>query len=63
MGGVAGRSRLKRGVFCSVAEMQAAINRFLARTNAGPKRFVWTADHERVIEKVQQENKALDHIL
>ena len=27
------RRRLKRGVFCSIIELQAAINRFLAETN------------------------------
>jgi hypothetical protein len=28
------RRRLKRGVFCSIVDLQAAINRFLAETNA-----------------------------
>src|SRR4051812_26414844 len=31
------RRRLKRGVFRSVVDLQAAINRFLAETNAEPK--------------------------
>jgi len=31
------RRRLKRGVFRSIVELQAAINRFLAETNADPK--------------------------
>jgi hypothetical protein len=31
-----------RGV--SVVDLQAAINRFLAETNAEPKPFTWTAD-------------------
>ena len=30
------RRRLKRGVFCSIVDLQAAINRFLADTNADP---------------------------
>jgi hypothetical protein len=30
------RRRLKRGVFRSIVELQAAINRFLAETNADP---------------------------
>jgi transposase len=38
------RRRLKRGVFCSLVELQAAINRFLAETNDDPRPFVWTAD-------------------
>jgi transposase len=36
------RRRLKRGVFRSIVELQAAINRFLTETNADPKPFVWT---------------------
>src|SRR6202035_3954868 len=38
------RRRLKRGVFRSVADLQAAINRFVEETNSDPKPFVWTAD-------------------
>src|SRR5262245_32643920 len=38
------RQRLKRGVFQSVVDLQLAINRFVAETNADPKPFVWTAD-------------------
>jgi hypothetical protein len=33
------RRRLKRGVFRSVGDLQAAINRFLAETNAEPKPY------------------------
>src|ERR1019366_9286904 len=33
------KRRLKRGVFRSVADLQAAINRFVAETNADPKPF------------------------
>src|SRR5216117_1743838 len=35
--------RLKRGVFRSVADLEDAINHFVAETNANPKPFVWTA--------------------
>ena len=38
------RQHLKRGVFQSVVDLQLAINRFVAETNADPKPFVWTAD-------------------
>ena len=36
------KRRLKRGVFRSIVELQAAINRFLAETNADPRPFRWT---------------------
>src|SRR3979409_997420 len=35
------RRRLKHGVFCSVTDLQAAINRFVAEHNHEPKPFVW----------------------
>jgi hypothetical protein len=31
-------------VFCSIVELQAAINRFLAETNSDPRPFRWTKD-------------------
>ena len=37
------------GVFRSVADLQAAINRFVEETNSDPKPFVWTADAKRVL--------------
>ena len=41
------KRRLKRGVFRSLVDLQAAINRFLAETNDNPKPFVWTADPDQ----------------
>ncbi|MGH6681111.1 MAG: IS630 family transposase, partial [Bradyrhizobium sp.] len=38
------RRRLQRGVFHSLVDLQAAINRFLTDHNQSPKPFVWTAD-------------------
>ena len=56
------RQRLKRGVFRSIVELQAAINRFLADTNANPKPFVWTAHPDRVINAVERGKQALDSV-
>src|SRR5919202_1699589 len=44
------KRRLRRGVFGSLVELQAAIKRFLAETNGDPKPFVWTADPDRIIQ-------------
>ena len=54
------RRRLKRGVFRSIVELQAAINRFLTETNADPKPFVWTAHPDRVIAAVQRGIQVLE---
>jgi transposase len=43
------RRRLKRGVFLSIVDLQAAINRFIAEHNAQPKPFVWRADPDKII--------------
>ena len=40
------RRRLQRGVFHSLVDLQAAINRYLAEHNQRPKPFVWTAEPE-----------------
>ena len=57
------RRRLQRGVFHSLVDLQAAINRYLGEHNRKPKPFVWTADPDRIIEKVNRGNQAIasDH--
>jgi transposase len=56
------RRRLKRGVFGSLIELQAAIKRFLAETNADPRPFVWTAKPEHILEKIRRGKQALDPV-
>ncbi|MGZ8997154.1 MAG: IS630 family transposase, partial [Rhodospirillales bacterium] len=38
-----------RGVFPSVADLQAASNRFVAEHNHSPKPFIWRADPNAII--------------
>ena len=56
------KRRLKRGVFCSIVDLQAAINRFLAETNLDPRPFRWTKDPRRIIAAVKRGHQALDSI-
>jgi transposase len=56
------RRRLKRGVFRSIVDLQAAINRFIAETNEDPKPFVWTAKSDPILEAVKRGRKALESI-
>ena len=56
------RRRLKRGVFRSLSDLQAAINRFLSETNADPKPFVWTAEPHKVLAAVKRGKQALESI-
>ena len=52
--------RLKRGVFHSLVDLQAAINRFLVEHNESPKPFVWTADPDTIIAAVKRGHQVLD---
>ena len=56
------KRRLKRGAFCSIVDLQAAINRFLKETNDHPKPFVWTADPDKIIAAVKRGYQTLDLI-
>jgi transposase len=56
------RQRLKRGVFTSIVELQAAINRFIAETNDKPKPFVWTKSADAILAAVNRGRQALDPI-
>ena len=53
------RRRLRRGVFHSLVDLQAAINRYLAEHNADPKPFVWTATPENIMAKLQHVNASV----
>jgi transposase len=53
------RRRLRRGTFHSLVALQEAINRFVEEHNRDPKPFVWTADPNRIVEKVRRAYHAL----
>ena len=46
------RQRIRRGVFRSIADLQTAINAYLAEHNANPKPFVWTKTAEVILAKL-----------
>jgi transposase len=56
------KRRLKRGVFRSVVDLQAAINRFIKEANHEQKPFVWTADPDKIIAAVKRGRQVLDSI-
>ena len=53
--------RLKRDVFRSVVDLQAAINPFLDDHNAHCKPFQWVADPNKIIAAVRRGHQVLDH--
>jgi transposase len=56
------KRRLKRGVFRSIVDLQAAINRFLDQSNENPRPFTWTADPDKIIAAVRRGHQVLDSI-
>ena len=56
------RRRLKRGVFHSIVDLQAAINRYIEEHNNKPKPFVWTKDANAILNRVARLNQALESL-
>ena len=52
--------RIRRGVFTSVAELEAAINEYIAVHNAKPKPFIWTAQASDILAKVTRARAVLN---
>src|ERR1700716_2291533 len=48
------RQRIRRGVFRSIVDLQAAINRYLAEHNDHPKPFAWTKPADAILAKLNR---------
>jgi transposase/transposase-like protein len=53
------RRRLRRGVFGSIVELQAAINRYIAEHNHDPKPFTWTKTADQISTKLKHLNASV----
>ncbi len=58
--GLITEDRIRRGVFHSVAELEAAIQGYLDNHNANPKPFRWTARAAHILEKVARGRQVLE---
>ena len=56
------KRRLRRGAFLGVVDLQASINRYLAKHNADPKPFRWHADPDIIIAAAARGHQTLDSI-
>ena len=52
--------KIRRGVFKSVAELEAAIDDDLEKNNADPKPFVWTKSSDVILAKTTRARARLD---
>jgi len=48
------QQRIRRGVFHSIADLQAAINAYLAEHNANPRPFVWVTSAAAILVKLDR---------
>ena len=53
-------NQLRRGVFCSVEELIAAIDDYIDQHNEKPKPFIWTAKAADILEKVKRARAVLN---
>jgi transposase len=53
------RRRLRRGVFGSIVELQAAIHRYIAEHNDAPPPFVWTKSSNQIVDKLDRLNASV----
>ena len=53
------RRRLRRGVFCSIVELQAAINRYIDEHNDDPAPFVWTKTADQITANLNRLNASV----
>ena len=54
------RDAIRNGAFKSVAELEAAIMKYLEIRNADPKPFVWTKSADQILEKIVRAKQALE---
>jgi len=60
--GLITQDRIRRGVFKSVSELEAAIQDYLDHHNADPKPFVWTAAAADILQKVARGRQTLESV-
>ena len=53
------RRRLRLGVFRSLVDLQATINRYLDEHNADTKPFTWTANSASILAQINHPNASV----
>src|ERR1700719_5306361 len=53
------RQRIRRGIFHDVAELKAAINKWIEHRNQDPKPFTWSATAKTILVKHRRAKKVL----
>jgi hypothetical protein len=56
------RQKIRRGVFKSVADLEAAIEAWIAERNEKPTPFKWSATADTILDKVVRARRALTEV-
>lgn len=54
--------QLRRGVFCSVSELQEAVMGYIEKHNQAPAPFIWTKSAQDILEKVKRGRQTLNKL-
>lgn len=54
--------QLRRGVFCSVAELEEAVMSYIEKHNQAPAPFIWTKSAQDILEKVKRGRQTLNKL-
>ena len=54
------QKQLRRGVFCSVAQLEQCIQNYIATHNENPKPLIWTKSVDEILDKVGRAKQTLD---
>jgi len=60
--GLSCQKAIRRGSFVSVADLEAAIERFLKAWNDKPTPFIWTASVEEIVKKIDRARAKLEQL-
>jgi hypothetical protein len=55
------RQQIRRGTFKSVADLEAAIDAWIAAWNANPTPFKWSAKASAILEKTARARQVFEH--
>ena len=54
--------QLRRGVFCSVTELEEAVMSYIEKHNQAPAPFIWTKSAQDILEKVKRGRQTLNKL-
>ena len=54
--------QLRRGVFCSVSELEDAVMSYIEKHNRAPAPFIWTKSAQDILEKVKRGRQTLNKL-